>query len=102
MPAKRATTSAGSASPPQITRRSEVQSRTAGSSRNTANIDGTNWAVVTWWVWMSSARYAASLCPSGFAITIVAPDINGQNSSRSDASKLDGVFSRVGSPGSSR
>ncbi len=84
--------SAGSASPLHITRHSPMHSAAPGSSRNARSIEGTKCTVVTRSSWISPARYAGSLWPSGLATTSAAPVIRGQKNSHTDTSKLDGVF----------
>ncbi|GLY85080.1 hypothetical protein Airi02_030090 [Actinoallomurus iriomotensis] len=86
---------ADSASPLQMTSRSVVQSRAAGSRTKSWSIEGTKCAIVTPVRRISSARYAGSRWPSGLATTRVAPEMSGRNSSHTETSKPSGVFCRI-------
>jgi len=76
-----------------------VQVAASGSCRNARSMEGTKWMVVTAVSWISRARYAGSLWPSGLATTSVAPTSNGQKNSHTETSKLDGVFCNTRSSG---
>ncbi len=95
---QRAASSAPSASPEQMTRRSAGR---AGSSRKSSSMDGTKCMVVTSWAVARAARRAPSRWASGSATTSPAPVMSGQNSSHTDTSNDSGVLCSTRSSGAS-
>ncbi len=87
----RAASPAGSASPPQKTRRSAVHADRSSSSSAPSSA-GTNCATVIRPSASARASRAGSRCAPGSAITSVAPAASGAQSSHTEASKLNGVF----------
>ncbi len=88
----RAASSAGSASPPQKSRRSVRHSASAGWSTTTRSTDGTSWSTVIPSRRTASSSSPASRCAPGGAMTSVAPASSGAQNSHTDASKPMGVF----------
>src|SRR5215475_4239517 len=86
------TTHPGSASPPHITCLNVVLFPLSVASANSGSIEIGNPIAVTPLRWIVSHKYAASLCPSGRAITTRAPVINGQKNPVTDASNPMGAF----------
>src|SRR5258708_7098149 len=89
---KRRTVAAGRASPLHITRTKAEHSPSQACSRTACNIEGTKCIVVMLFLRIVLIRYEGSLCPSGRAITSLAPTSRGQKNSQTETSKLNGVF----------